>query len=134
MSVRNKFLIMLAIILAMASVYYFLSTPGGRRNAGEAGRFDRVARSIGTGSGGACGGGDDWQFAVAGERQRIHAAIDERVDVGRRTEFTGEVAIGAGATGAGGSDVDAGGKRQPPDDWSGTSGSGIRSGPGAGGD
>src|SRR5258708_21110832 len=30
MSARNKFLIILAIILAIASGYYFFSTPGGR--------------------------------------------------------------------------------------------------------
>ena len=30
MSARNKFLIILAIILAIASAYYFFSTPGGK--------------------------------------------------------------------------------------------------------
>ena len=164
MSARNKFLIVLGVILVdcFGVLLFFYArrersgaggdggcepdrgesadsgadseVAGGGRNAGKAGGSDRVAGSFGVGGGGARGGGHDCEHAVAGERERIHAAIDEGIDVGRRGEFAGEAAVGARAIGAGGSDVDAGGERQPADDWISAGGRGVGSGAGAGGD
>ena len=164
MSARNKFLIVLGVILAIASGYYFFSTPAGNDlvlvgtvDANQIvvspqiqGRILKLLVEEGT----QVKQGDLIALLDPSEleaEERAAAAtigslrsqmseneytrqVDERVDVERCGEFAGEAAIGAGATGAGGSDFDAGGERQPADDWIGAGGRGIGSGPGAGGD
>ena len=163
MSARNKFLIVLGVILAISSTYYFFSTPRGsdlvlvgtvdanqivvspqiqgrilkllveEGTQVKQGDLIAVLDPVGTGGGGARGRGYDCELAVAGERERIHAEIHQGIDLRRCREFASEPAIGAGAIGAGGSHVDARRERQPAHDWIGEGRSGFRAGTGAGG-
>src|SRR4029077_5068919 len=95
---------------------------------------DCAAGPAGTGGSGARGDGDDCESAVEGERERIHAAINKRVDVWRCGEFAGAAAGSSGAIGAGGSDFGADRERQPANDWTRPGRCSVRAGEGAGGD
>ena len=155
---------MLGVILAIASVYYFFSTPRGNDlvlvgtvDANQIvvspqiqGRILKLLVEEGT----QVKQGDliallDPSELEAEERAAAATIVSMRSQVSANeytlkstkgstssdvVECAGEAAIGAGATGAGGSDFDAGRKRQPADHRISAGGRGFGSGPGAGGD
>ena len=134
MSARNRFLIVLGIILLIASAYYLFSTPGGNDlvlvgtvDANQIvvspqiqGRISKLLVEEGTQvkQGDLIALLDPSELeaeeraaaaTIASMRSQVSAneytqQVDKRIDIERRGELSGQAAIGAGATSAGGSD------------------------------
>ena len=162
MNARNKFLILLSIIVAISAVYYFFSTPRGNDlvlvgtvDANQIvvspqiqGRILKLLVDEGT----PVKQGDliavlDPSELEAEERaatatiaslrsqvsaNRIHAEVDERIDRERCSQCAGAIAGFASATGPGRGNADAHGKRQPSNNWAGRRRRGIGPGKGPG--